>query len=179
MSDSSTTAGPSWPNQEHEGVAILAKAADARPGDGDGTTPTTEATTEEGNGDPTVEPTSDGSDDSGAGSFDDVPLPEGAEERDSGSFTSDQIPNADFDTGAFTTIEYREYNVDGTPEELLAFYSGELSDWTEVYKLDVEATGGAVAFGVWTRNDGAEALWAGASPDGESPQLVLILATSD
>ena len=150
---------------------------------GDAATPTAGATADGDEGEPTVEPTAEGGDTDGAGAFEDIPVPDGADEQASGSFTSDQIPfvvpNPDFDASAFANIEYRQYSVEGTADELLDFYDGELADWEEVYKFSGAGADGAGAFGVWTRSDGAEALWAGFSEAGGTTQLVLIRGTSD
>ena len=110
--------------------------------------------------------------------MDDIPVPEGATEDGSGTYTADQIPFVDpggtIDPGALANIEWRTYDVDLNSEAVLDFYATELTDWDEVYKVNV----GPAGSGIWTRNDGDEVLWVGTTDIGEGTELLLIHGTA-
>lgn len=157
---------------------------------GDDPTATTEVTdggddaTATQEADPTAEDGDGGGDgETGGDAFEGVPVPAGAEEEASGEFSSSQIPfvvpDSDFDADSYGTIEYKSYAFDGSAVAALDFYSDEFSDWDEVFKFSGAGEGGEGAFGVWTRNDGAEAVWIGTASSDGGTALTVIHATTD
>ena len=166
-------------------VALLTSALAFACGDGNGDgggsaeEPTATAPAAGGDNTPaTSEDTPVGDTDTGA--FSDVPVPSGAEETDSGTFTGAipfAVPSGDIDQDAFTTLEFKEYTLGGTPEEAVQFYRDGLDGWDEVYVFTGGASGSEGGFGVWTRDDGQTALWIGASDVAGETQLVVILGT--
>jgi len=171
-------------------LAALLMAAcgggDGDNGDADGDEPTAtvpagDEDTDEGDATATEEVEGDeGGDGNGGGeAFGDIPIPSGADETGSGSFTSSDIPffvpGDEVDPEAFSNIEYREYETDASPEEVMDFYRDELGDWDEVFVFsggDAEDEGG---FGVWTRDGGRAVVWIGVSTlDGATDLIVIV-----
>ncbi|MEX2160160.1 MAG: hypothetical protein WEB04_12235 [Dehalococcoidia bacterium] len=130
-------------------------AAGVTPADGD-STPVDGGNTpdDSGNG---------GGDGNGDGALGDIPVPDGASEVDSGTFSGGQFPVVDpsgeIDASAYGDIEFKTYETSDSAESVVDFYSGELSGWDEVYKF----SSSGVAIGIWTRDDGNQALWVSAA----------------
>ncbi len=131
--------------------------------DGDGT----------GNGD--VGPSGD--------TLDDVPLPSGAKETASGSFSSTEIPffvpDQDFDAGAYTSIDFTQYEVDDSPDTVIAFYKDKLGSWDEVFVFSSDSDGEETGFGVWTRDDDRRVVWVAASTVDGVTELMVIVGSLD
>lgn len=161
--------------------------------DGNGGEPAATATVgdedaDDGNGNGMEEATDtedgDAADENGDGNGDgeslgDIPVPSGADETGSGSFSGSDIPffapGDEIDPEAFGSVEYREYEVDSSPEEVMDFYRDALSDWDEVWVFtggDAEDEGG---FGIWTTDGGQAAVWIGVSTlDGGTDLIVIV-----
>jgi len=161
-------------------VLVFACGGDSKDDTGD--EPTTAAATSDGSSptDDGSSPTDDGSSDNGDGAFGDIPVPDGADEIDSGTFSGAQFPVIDpsgsVDASTFSDIEYKTYETSDSAESVIEFYSDELSGWDEVYKFSAgSGDAGAGGFGIWTRNDGNQALWVTASEaDGTTTVTVLL-----
>jgi hypothetical protein len=124
-----------------------------------------------------------GGSDGGGEAFADVPVPSGADETGSGSFSSSDIPffvpGDEVDPEAYTSIDYKEYDSSDSPEDIIAFYKDELSDWDEVFVFSGGDAGDEGGFGVWTRDDGREAVWVGASISDGTTDLILIVGAQE
>ena len=161
------------------GAALFACDGDSKDDSGD--EPTAVATSDGGD-----KPTTDGSssntpeDGGGDGSFGDIPAPDGADEVDSGTFSGTQFPVIDpsgsVDATTFGDIEYKTYETSDSPDSVIEFYSDELSGWDEAYKFAAgSGVAGAGGFGIWTRDDGNQALWVTASEvDGATTVIVFL-----
>ena len=115
----------------------------------------------------------------GREAFPGVPVPAGANEKDRGNVGALPfgVPGSTVDPAAFTSLEFRTYEVDNAPEDVIDFYHGELDGWEEISALSVGGeTGGG--FGVWTRGDDT-ALWVGARPKNGVTELIVILGSSE
>ncbi len=163
-------------NGNGEEPAATATVGDEDTGDGNGMEEAT--ATEEGD---TADENGNG--DGGGASLGDIPVPSGADETGSGSFSSSDIPffvpGDEVDPEAFTSIEYKEYDVDDSPEAVIDFYRDELSDWDEVWVFsggDGEDSGG---FGVWTTDGGRTAVWVGTSALDGGTDLIVIVGTQE
>lgn len=152
-------------------------------GDDGGTTEQPEATAPIDGGD-----AQDGGDaddgesaDSGDG-FGDVPVPAGADETGSGSFSGNLpflIPGGDIDPGAFTTLEFKEYEVDQSPEEVINFYRDAMDDWDEVFDFSGGSDGDQTAVGIWARNEGQTAVFVTATRDDGTTVLTIVRGSVD
>lgn len=121
--------------------------------------------------------------DMGAGgdAFEDVPVPSGADEVSSGEWSGSipgAVPGIGADPETFTSVEFKEYEVDASPSDVINFYRDNLSGWNEEMALSTGSGDEEGGFGVWTRDDGQKALWitAGTS-DGATDLIVLVGAT--
>lgn len=136
----------------------------------------------------TDDTSSDGSSDNGnpssgdgssSGDFQDVAVPSGADEQSSGTFSSSQIPfvvpDPDFKADAYGSIEWKLYELDTAPGDVIDFYKDELGDWKEVFVASIDEGG----YGVWTRDDGRQAVWVGASSSNGKTQMTLIVGKAE
>lgn len=109
-------------------------------------------------------------------------MPAGADETGSGSWSGTipfVVPGDEVDPEAFTSIEFKEYEVAASPENVIDFYSDELDGWDEVFVFSGGADGDEGGFGVWTRDNGQAALWIGANAVDGQTELVVILGTQE
>jgi hypothetical protein len=150
--------------------------------DDDGEQPTATAEVEDQDADEDEDAGEDDGGDAGAEAFGDIPIPAGASETSSGSWSGSipfAVPNADVDPEAFTAIEFKQYDVDDSPEDVIAFFQDELDGWDEVFVFSGGAAGEEGGFGVWTRDDGRAAVWVAASIVDDATELLVILGTQE
>ena len=114
--------------------------------------------------------------------FADVPVPGDADETASGSWSGSlpfAVPSEDIDPEQYSTIEYKEYKVDASPQEVMNFYRDKMDGWDEVFFFTGGEAGEEGGVGAWTRDGGRTAVWVAANQaDGES-DLFIMLGTSD
>ena len=153
--------------------------------EGDGATATDDGGGEDGGGDATAEPDGegDGGVSSGGDAFEGVPVPEGADEQSSGTLSGSEIPfldpSGEMDPEAYGTIELKVYSVDSSPADVLDFYRDELSDWEEVFVFGGGTGDEEGGFGIWTRDDGAQAMWVATSASAGGTDLTLMVGTQE
>ncbi len=152
-------------------------------GDDNGTTDQPEATApiDDEDADDEGDADDDESVDSGDG-FGDVPVPAGADETGSGSFSGNlpfMIPGGDVDPDAFTTLEFKEYEVDQSPEEVIDFYRDEMDGWDEVFVFSGGSDGDESGVGVWVRDEGQTAVFVSAARDDGTTVLTVIRGSVD
>ena len=153
---------PSDTGPTDEGVATVQPAEDG----------TVEETPEEG----------DGGVEAGGDAFEDVPVPSGANETASGTWSGSipgLVPGEGTDPGDFTNLEYKQFEVDDSPDEIINFYRGELSGWEEGFVFSGGEEGSEGGVGVWTRDDGRVAIWISASRSDGATDLVVIRGSAD
>jgi hypothetical protein len=111
----------------------------------------------------------------GGEAFSDVPLPEGASVVSSGEW-SGSIPGAVPGMGAeledYTSLEFRQIETDASPEDVINFYSDQLSDWDELFVFSGGAEGDEGGVGVWTHDD--VAVWISAATSDGTTDAVII-----
>lgn len=149
-----------------EGVATT-QPADGAVENGDGE--------EDGNG-------GDGGVEAGGDAFDNVPVPSGARETGSGQWSGSVpgiVPGQGAEPGDYSSIQYKEYEVDGSPGDIIDFFQNELDGWDEAFVFSGGEEGDEGGVGVWTRDDGAEAVWVTASSSDGGSDLVIIHGSSD
>ena len=168
------------------GAALLACGDDEKKTDDGGNGPTATQSTDGGDQTPVDggnTPDDSGNGNGGGGTFGDIPVPDGADEVDSGTLSGAQIPFIDpsgsVDASTFGDIAYKTYETSDSAESVIQFYSDELSDWDEAYKFSGSTGDGSGGFGIWTKDDGQTALWVGASEDGGTTTVSVIVGSAD
>ncbi len=119
--------------------------------------------------------------DAGGDAFEDVPLPEGAKEGETLTFTGLEIDAfVPFDTGVDSEtlgeITAKNYEVDGSPGDVLEFYEDNRGDWNEAFGFTADE-GGIL---VWTKGDD-QVLWILTSEGADSgtTELVVMFGQGD
>ncbi len=154
-------------------------------GDDNGITEQPEATAPIDDEDADADDEGDADDDEAVDSvdgFDDVPVPSGADEIGSGSFSGNLpfgIPGGDVDPEAFTTLEFKEYEVDQSPEEVIDFYRDEMDGWDETFVFSGGSDGDEAGVGVWVRDEGQTAIFVSAARDNGTTVLTVIRGSVD
>lgn len=124
----------------------------------------------------------DGGVEAGGDAFEDVPVPSGANETASGQWSGSipgLVPGQGTDPEQFTSLEFKEYEVDDSPSEIIDFYRGELSGWDEGFVFSGGEAGDEGGVGVWTRDDGRVAIWISANASDGGSDLVVIRGAAE
>ncbi len=149
--------------------------------EGVATTQPADGAVEDGNG----EEDGDGGNggvDAGGDAFDDVPVPGGADETGSGQWSGSipgLIPGQGPDVGEYESIEFKEYEVDDSPSDVIDFYQDEMGGWEEIMVISGGADDEEGGFGMWMRNDGDEFISVGVSASDGGTDLVIIRGSTD
>lgn len=168
-------------------LAFLAAACSSGGGDGDtpqaGETAVADAETPSDGETPSdAETPSDGETPTGGGggsggdAFDDVPLPDGADETSNITISGSQFPffvptDAGVDADAFGDITMKEYDVDSSPGDVVDFYKDNRGGWDDAFTITTDE-GGLL---IWTKNDGASAVWISVSEGSDAGTATLAI----
>lgn len=154
--------------------------------DGSTSTPQASETPSDGRT-PEATATPQGSDGNGDGAadeaFGDVPVPSGASETESGNFNGSIpgfVPGAGgLDQEGFSSLQFKSYELDDSPADILDFYRERMDDWDEAFTFGGGVDGEEGSLGLWTREDGDIALWVVASRDNGTTELVVVLGSTE
>lgn len=130
----------------------------------------------------TPEAREDGDVDAGGEAFDDVRVPAGADETGSGEWSGTipgLVPGQGADPGDYTSIEFKEYEVDDSPSDIVEFFRKELKDWDEGFVFSGGEEGDEGGVGIWTRDDDQVAVWILVSSSNGGSDLVVIRGSTD
>jgi hypothetical protein len=129
------------------------------------------------------EPTAEGggAEVSGA-AFEDVPVPSGANETGSGKWSGSipgLVPGVGAEPGDFTSVEYKQFEVDGSPSDVISFYRDNMGGWNEEFAYTGGETGDEGGIGIWTRDDGRVAVWITAGSSDGATEVIIVRGSSD
>jgi len=136
-----------------------------------------EEDTPEAESTPEKKATSKSSGGGSSGSIGDVPIYPGAKETDKGEWSGSEaiIPSmgSDVDAGNYTKVQYGMYETEDAAGDVFDWYKDKMGDWKEEGTFSSGSGDSAGAFGVWTKDDGKEAVWITISEDSGTTTLAI------
>lgn len=130
---------------------------------------------------PAAKATSKPSGGESGGSIGDVPVYPGAKKTTSGEWSGSEamIPaiGSDVNAGDYTKVQYAMYETGDGAQDVFDWYKGKMSGWDDRGSFSGGSEGSVGAFGVWTKNDGKEAVWITIGEESGTTTLGIFLGT--